>query len=201
MISVSFDNLDEIRDVYDPLIIDKAVRSTTRKLVNFAATEVKRSVRDKYRIKAARINKSLQKRVVSRQTGDTRGFLIYTSKRLSLANFASRTGQGLPGRSARPKVKTARGVRYGARVRVLKNRPSKVVKGAFWAPGTGGVWQIWKRETEARRPIRMLTGPSVSHMMRSAEAIQAVERTVQQRATPLLTRELDVFAQKRAGIL
>jgi len=201
MITVSFDNMEEIRRVYDPILVERATRTAISKLTTTASKEVSLAVRDKYQIKAGRIKQSLKRRITARSQVEARGFLIYTSPRLSLANFASRTGSGAPGRSARPKIKTARGMRLGARVRVLRNRPSKVVKGAFWAPGTGGVWQIWKRETEARRPIRKLAGPSVSHMIRSAEALSAVEKTLQARSTIEIAAAIKFHSGRRAGVL
>lgn len=207
MIRVTFQNLDQLIDVYDPAIVKKAAESATKRLGDRVATQVSRVVRKRYAISAGEVKAALSRRTRRSAVGHD-SLLIYTSGRLSLSRFA--TGRGKPTRSNRPKVKTRRGVRYGAKVRVVKGRPAKLVPGAFWGrarAGTGpegvgqGAWQIWKREGLSRDSIRRLTGPGVSQMVRADDAVQSVNQIVDGLGDKILAERLDFYLGRRAGVL
>jgi hypothetical protein len=204
-LSVSFDNLEDVRRAYDPAVVQKAAESTIRQLHSKAATAVNKQVRQVYNIKAGTISKSLTKRVVTRE-GIPAGYLIYLGGRLSLRHFSTVSGTGEPSSSARPKVKTRRGVRRGARVRVKKTSKSSILKKAFWgraragsSDGEGG-WQIFQRIGLSRLKVKKLTGPSIAHMVRGPEALRAINDLVQREADEKLANNLDHFMRTRAGI-
>lgn len=210
MIRVSFDNLDEVTAAFDPDIVRRTVDSAMVRLRKQVATEVSKAVRKRYAIKAGEVRGALDRRTRRTRTagGVSEGILIYTSSRLSLSRFA--TGKGVPTRSNRPKIKTRRGIRYGAKVKVIKGRSPKIVPGAFWGrarAGRGddalgqGAWQIWLREGRSRNNIRRLTGPGVAHMVRSKDALEAVEQTVDRKANAILESRLDFYLGRRAGVL
>lgn len=208
MIRVSFSNLAEIKSVYDPAIVKKATESATRKLRDRASREVSKAVRKRYAVRAGEISSALDRRTRYRN-GASEGLLIYTSSRLSLSRFA--TGKGKPTRSNRPKVRTRRGVRYGAKVRLIKGRPAKLINGpVFWGraragqgdEGLGqGAWQIWKREGLGRDNIRRLTGPSISHMTRGYAVQNAVEAFITKDADRILAERLNFYTGRKAGVL
>jgi len=206
MLSVRFDNLEEVKQFYDPIIVEKAAYSTINQLHKKAATLVGRAVRDKYSIKVRDIKSALKSRVVI-QGGVPSGYLIYTSKRISLRHFAS---GGRPSTRNRPRVKTARGMRRGAKIKVTKMRAARLIKGAFWgqgAIGSGagkmlgeGEWQVFQRIGLGRLKIRKLTGPSISHMVRGKAPLNAINQLVQDQAEKMLAHNLDHFLRTKTGI-
>lgn len=206
-LEVSFDNLDAVRQAYDPIVVEKATRSAIKKLTDQTATRVSSTVRQVYNVKARDVSKALKKRV-STQGGIPAGYAIYTGRRLSLRYFSTAGTTGMPraGSNARPRVKTPRGTRYGARARIKKTSVSKVIKGAFWGHGRvgredgAGEAQIFQRIGLGRLKIRKLTGPSIAHMMRGEDAQRAVNDEMSKKANQVLSHELDHFMQRQAGI-
>ena len=204
-LEVRFDNLEEVKRAYDPLVVEKAARETIKQLHGLAATQVSKKVREVYNVKARDISKALKKKVVS-EGGIPSGYLIYLGRRLSLRYFSTSTGAGAPSRNARPKVKSRAGDRRGARVRIRKTSRASVLKRAFWGRGRagladgGGEWQIFQRIGLSRHPIKKLTGPSIAHMVRSNEAVEAINELVRDQADKKLAHNLDHFMQKHIGI-
>ncbi|MFT5766740.1 MAG: hypothetical protein ACI9DH_000559 [Halioglobus sp.] len=201
MISVRFENLKELRQVYDPEILEKATRATIKQLNGQAATLISKAIRDNYKIKAGDIKQALDPRI-STQNGIPSGFLIYTSKRISLRHFSG----GKPHKLNTPKVKTARGVRRGAKATITKRRGKRQIKGGFWGKGRAGgedgagEWQIFQRMGLSRLKVRKLTGPSISHMARGKAPLNAINQLVDNKASKLLENNLDHFIKRRAGI-
>lgn len=199
-LDVRFDNLEEVKQFYDPLLVEKAAHETVKQLHSKAATLVSKEARENYAIKARDIRLALKKRVTT-QGGIPVGYLVYTGARVSLRRFSSYGGAGEPAQRARPKVKTRAGGRRGARVRVVKKRPSRIVKGAFWGRGAGGgEWQIFKRIGLSRLKIKKLTGPSIAHMVRNDESIQAINDLVGREGNGMLIHNLDHFVQRKTGL-
>lgn len=203
MISVTFDNLEGVKRFYDPIIVEKAARSTVKKLRDKAATRASSEVRKVYAVKARDVKAALTPRL-KEENGLPVGLLIYTGGRLSLRYFTAYKG-GVPQGSMRPKVKTRAGLRYGARVRVKKTSPSKIIKRAFWGRGRAGSidgageWQIFQRIGLGRLPIRKLTGPSIAHMLRSRSAVDGINNMMAADANKTLEHELDHFIQRQIG--
>jgi len=203
VIDVSFDNLEAVKRAYDPVVVKKAAFSAVKKLHNKAATQVSRSVRTTYNIKATDLKEGLKKRIRTQQ-GTPSGFLIYTGKRISLRYFA--VGGPTPRRSNQPVRNSSRGKRRGVRVRVMKNRGPQVVPRAFWARGQAGSiagageQQIFQRIGASRLPIRKLTGPSVAQMVRGKAGIGELNKLMAQAADKTLSNELDHFLQRKVGL-
>lgn len=204
-LEVSFDNLDLVKQAYDPLVVEKAALSTIRQLHSKAATQVSKKARDVYNIKAGDLSRALKKRVTT-QEGIPSGYLIYTGARLSLRYFSVASGGGEPSATARPKVRSRAGQRRGARVRIKKTSKSSILKKAFWGKARagiedgGGQWQIFQRVGLSRLKIKKLTGPSIAHVVRGDAALKAINDLVQSEADAKLANNLDHFMQKRTGL-
>jgi hypothetical protein len=187
-----FDNLDALRRAYDPALVNQAARSTIRDLQGKAATIVSRSVREKYNVSASAVKSALKNSKVIEQDGAPAGYLIYLSKRISLSYFAT---------AARPKVKTTRGVRYGARAKLYKRERATIVKGGFFGTAkTSGSAQIFQRTGDARLPIRKLTAPSISQMVGGGEPLQALDKLVREEGDTKFAQNLEYFMQKQMGL-
>lgn len=203
MLSVRFDNLEEVKKAYDPIVVEKAAYSAVKKLHSKAATRVSKGIRQDYAVKAGQIAAALKKRV-RKENGIPSGFLIYTGRRLSLRHFA--VGGPTPRKSNRPRIRTARGLRYGAKVRVMKKRPARVVPRAFWGSARAGAQdgageaQIFQRVSAGRYPLRKMTGPSIAHMARGRAGIDEVNKMMAQDANRTLSHELDHFLQRQIGL-
>ena len=135
MIDVRFENLEQVKRTFDPVVVEKAAFSAVKKLHNKAATRVSKSVRGKYNIKASRLKLALKKRVRTQQ-GTPTGFLIYTGGRISMRHFA--VGGSMPRAGNQPTRRSARGKRKGVRVRVVKSRGNHVIPRGFWGKGRIG---------------------------------------------------------------
>lgn len=207
-LSVSFENLEEVKKAFDPEVVEKATYSTINQLTSKAATQVRKGVLKEYNVRAAAVNAALKKRVRRRQGADgvPTGFLIYLSGRISLRNFSYVAADGFPKDRARPKVRTPRGVRRGARVRVMKSRPPRVVKGAFWGRGrvgkadAAGQYQIFQRIGLSRLKVRKLSGPGVAQMVRGEAPIEELNTLMREEANVKFAQNLDHFMLKQAGL-
>ena len=146
MITYELTQLKELREKFDPKLINQALGHALQLATTKLRTRVSREIRQLYNVKAGEVSRSA---TIKRLT-DGR-MLIYTGRMIGLDKF-----------SARPKrFRTAAGKRTGVTVQVRKDRGRKVVKSGFVA-GKGAV--IFKREGPERLPINRLYGPSLAHM-------------------------------------
>lgn len=205
MISVSFSNLDELKRVYDPRIVERAASDAVWRLRTPVKNTTAKEVAQVYNIKQGEVSSALK--VARRNRGSPEVLLIYRSKRPSLPRFASKRE---PTRGNRPRVKTQRGVRYGAKAKVVKSRGQRLIRGAFWARGRAGqsedgrgqgAWLIWVRQSGARNSLKKLTGPSVSQMVGTRSARAAADRAIRDNADRILFQRLDFYTGRRAGVL
>jgi len=208
MLTIRFDNLEEIRKVYDPRVVERASRDTMKRLSNQAKTAVAKEITRIYAIKSREVQSAMVVRTRERM-GEHVGYIVIDGRRLSLPRFTS--GGMAPTRSSRPIVKTARGKRYGAKAKIMKSRGARVIKGpVFWGKGRAGrgddavgkgAWQIWKREGPSRDNIRRLTGPAIPQMARSKSARESVFGVVQSKADTILADRLNFYSGRRSGVL
>lgn len=198
-LSFTFENMDQLRQVYDPAVVEKAAYQTVKQLQAKAATEISKTVRQRYNVSAAAI-KSVMKPRLRVSAGVPTGFLIYLSKRISLRHYATGT---------RPKIKTRRGIRYGARVKEYKNERAKIQPGAFFGTAKdSGSGQIFVRYTNGKRmksnpkkaAIKKLTGPAIAQMVGGEAPIKALNDLVQREGDEKFAHNLDHFLKKQTGI-
>ena len=191
-LEVRFDNLEQIKQVYDPIIVEKATFSTIKQLHSKSATLVSKAVRDKYAVNVKAVKSVLKPRLTTGSDGIPTGYLVYLSKRISLRHFATR--------ASRPKIKTKRGDRYGARVKVRKDRRAAIVPGAFWGTAKdSGEQQIFQRIGLSRLKIKKLTAPAIAQMVRGEAPINAIDDLMNREANKKLAHNLDHFIQKKIG--
>jgi len=205
VISISFSNLDELYRVYDPQLVDRAASDATWRLRTPVKNAVAKSIAQTYNITQGGVNQAL--RVARRKRESHETLLIYQSKRPSLPRFSSKR---TPTRGNRPKVKTRRGTRYGAKARIVKSRGQRLIQGAFWGRGRAGTseegrgagaWLIWIRTGRARSDIKKLTGPSVSQLVSTRSARAAADRVMESKSDEILKQRLDFYLGRRAGVL
>jgi len=190
-LSFKFENLEQLRQVYDPAVVEKAAYQTVKQLQAKAATEISKTVRQRYNVSAAAI-KSVMKPRLRVSAGVPTGFLIYLSKRISLRHYAT---------GARPKIKTRRGIRYGARVKEYKNERAQIVPGAFFGTAkNSGSGQIFQRLGPSRLKIKKLTGPAIAQMVGGEAPIKALNDLVQREGDEKFAHNLDHFLKKQTGI-
>jgi len=191
MLTIQFNNLEEVRQAYNPDVVRNATKSAMDRLSKASATAASKAIRDVYPLKAGDIRRAFKTKTVM-QGDDVSALMIYTSPRIPLSEFAG----GKPNRRNRPKVSTARGTRYGAKVRVVKSRPAKLIPGAFWARS-----KIFRRVGSGRLPVKQMTGPGVAQMVRSQSALDAINATVSSKADAILAERLNFYSGRRSGVL
>lgn len=208
----SFDNLTGLKEIYDPRTVDRAAFSTIKRTLNSAATKMndkKRGIRSVYDVSLKDITDRQTKKLKS-VNGEPYGYLIYRGGRISLSKF--KIGRSFKaGGDNRPEVLSRRGTRYGAAAMVKKGGKARVINGAFYGRAQRGKgadaviganpWQIFKRIGKTRLKIRKLTGPSIPHMARNSGARKHVDQYIADNLQKDFARNLDVFLQKKAGIL
>ena len=141
----------QLRKIYDPDIIQKALITAMNRATMKTRTEVSQKVRSIYDIKAGDISKRVSIR--KQQHRDIVRYLLYRGPAEGLEKFKPR------GKNIRVGTRRLRGVT----VRVRKDRGRKLVKGGFLAAISGT--KVFKRKGLPRLPIRKLVGPSVPHMV------------------------------------
>lgn len=208
MLTIRFDNLAEIREVYSPDVVNKATKSTVDRLTKMSKTAVSREIRRIYSIKSPEVNSAMTSRTAFK-SGEDVGYILFKGERLSLSRFTS--GGMTPTKNSRPAVKTRRGKRYGARVRIMKQNRPRIVGGAvFWGKGRKGrgesglgqgAWQIWRRDGKNRNDIRRLTAPSIPQMASSQSAREAPSEIVRTKADAILADRLNFYSGRRSGVL
>lgn len=147
MLTYEMTGLDELRRKFDPKMINKALDRAQQVAATKARTRISKEIRQLYNVKAGDVGKSVRLQRI--QNGR---LLIYTGRMIGLDKFGARP----------KKVKTKHGRRTGVSVVVRKTGGRKVVKHGFIGNVHGA--KIFKRETDARLPIRRLFGPSIAHM-------------------------------------
>lgn len=207
---ISFENLPEVRAALNPQVYNQALASTIKKLSDQAATQISVNVRKNYAVSASEVKKRL--RMISRHTEAgmvPERLLIYFSARISLRHFAP-AGQKAKGKG--PRIKTARGVRFGASARVYKPLGTKLKKGAFWGRAIRGDvdsaeeasngLQIFARvdQEDSKSKLGKLTGPSVSQMVRGWDVIANVNAFIADNRDRILENEINHFLAKYRGL-
>jgi len=162
VITYELTQLNELRQKFDPKLINKAIGQAMQLATTKLRTRVSRQIRQIYNIKAAEVSRSA---TIKRLT-DGR-MLIYTGRMIGLDKFDAK--QRLVRTSSKvrnEKGRLVKGRRFGVTVRVRKDRGRKLVTQAFLGgSGTGGSRNlIFKREGPERLPINRLYGPSLAHM-------------------------------------
>ncbi len=146
MITYKLENIHELRQKFDPKLVDRALGQALQVATTKLRTRVSREIRGTYKIKAGDVAKTVTIRRIEHHTR----LMVFAGRMIGLDKFSSRP----------KKVTTARGRRVGATVMVRKDRGRKVVTGGFIAKGN----LIFKREGTERLPIERLYGPSIAHM-------------------------------------
>lgn len=201
-VRVSFENMEALKRAYDPAMLDKAAGVTIKQLQTKAATAVSREVRQKYNIQAAAIKSALKQSKVTYQDGMPTGYLIYLSKRISLNYFRT---------PSRPRIKTKRGIRYGAKTKLYKGQSPKIQKGGFFGTGLNSgspqifyrpqPWQPYLR-SQGLGPNKLwkMTAPSISQMIGGGAPLAALDRLFQEELNSTFEHNLDHFMQKQMGL-
>ena len=184
------EDVKEFLKVLDPEVLRKAQNSTLTRMRSKTATRLSKEARSKYNISAAAVRDALSKRLkFSKQSQPKQAFLWYISRRIGLINFGAKF----------KKVRTPRGVRQAATVKLYKNRPRKKLKRAFIASGGNSNVQLFQRERAgqtSRLPIEALYGPSVAQMIGSDAVLDDAREFVKEEYPVELMRQIDFQLSK-----
>ena len=164
MIRIDISNIEQLRQQFDPVKVDKAFWSAIKKTTAKAKTQVSKEIRKIYAIKAGDVNKH------ARLFRTQEGYVI------------SYDGAPIPLHKFRPTdrtVMTARGIRKAVSVKVKKTKRRGIVKGGFQPPKFGGA--IYKRTGKAsvndpnREAIARMYSLSVPQMVNDSVADKTLD--------------------------
>lgn len=194
MINLEMGDLDILREKFSPLIVSKAVNSAISKTAKKARTLVSKKIRQKYNVKANKINAALKvlKTPPYRDLISER-VLSYTGKRISLINFGAK----------RVRVKGTK--RKGVSVLVKKGGGRKIIKGknkygAFIAEGKNNNVHVFMRESSLRFPVEKRDGPSIPGMISATETKNEIDEFVGVEMQKQFDHELRYFLTKAGAI-
>jgi hypothetical protein len=173
MLTYELTGIDELRQKFDPQMVNKALGIALQHATQKLRTRVSREVRQIYNIKAGDLSKSA---TIRRYTGGH--MLIYAGRMVPLHKFSARA--------------TKRGKYKGVSVQVRKDRGRKVVKGGFMPGGN----YIAKRVGKERLPIKSKFGISVAHMAGNEVVGNIALLQVQEDASKEFDRYLQVLMDK-----
>lgn len=206
MIREEFQDLDALREKYDPRIINKALNSAINKTKNKTRTIVSRGVRNIYNIKASKLKAALKEIAIQPNKGNVNDVVIervlsYTGGRISLINFDAKSKTVRVSMKGRKKKVT----RNAVTVRVKKSSGRKLVKGkdgrgAFIGVGNNSNEHVFMRSSDKRLPIEKLWGLSVPEMVNTTKVLDEVDDFVKSELPDQLDHALDYFLGK-AGAL
>lgn len=180
MFTYELTNFQELRQAFDPKLVDKAYDRALQVAATKARTRISRKVRETYNIKAGDIGRAVQLRKLQSEPGR---LLLYTGRMIGLDKFG-----------ARPKnIKTARGRRKGVTVQVKKTAGRKQLKGGFIG-GKGKV--VFTRQGPERLPIERKFGPSIAHMAGNKTVLADFEAHAGEDAAVEFNRSLEFFMSR-----
>lgn len=192
MLTVSFQNFDEVRRLYDPKVIQRALNTTISRTAQQARTEVSKAIREVYNIKARDIGQVVALRT-RRQNDTTFKILEYRGSALPLDRFGTRSR----------KVSSAAGRRIGVTAQVRKDRPRRVVRGAFPLRGRDG--PTMQRTGEPRSEPRYAGDEAIERVFRlsvpqmineQAGIVPRVQDFIERAANIELNRNLRFFESR-----
>ena len=166
--------LQALKNRYDPKIVERAFSQALDRTQAKAATQISRDVRDDYHITAGDIKKRL---TVKRARRDASRSLLYAGRRLPLDHFKPK--------ATRARVVTTtsrRGNRYktrrrGASVLVRKDTGRQQVPGGWFAKGR--ILRRADRNDNASEP-RIQFGPSIPGMVSHPAVIESAQEMVRE---------------------
>jgi len=177
-------DLDDLKRLLNPTFLRKAELSALKATRGKVATVVSKRVRERYNVTAATVSSKLK---VGLRNDNTEAWLSWIGRRIGLINFGAQF----------KRVKTLRGRRIGATVKVRKDTKRFLVKGGFIAEGSQGNVHIFERMGSTRLKIRSRTGPSVPQMVSSQKVVSAAEHLVETEYPTILKSKLDFFLEKQ----
>ncbi|MDZ4729807.1 MAG: hypothetical protein SH820_07685 [Xanthomonadales bacterium] len=154
MFTYEMKGLDELRQKFDPQLVNKAFEQAMQVAATKLRTRISKEIRVHYSVKAGDISKA----VTLKRLPQLR-MLVYTGRVIGLDKFGAKTKS----------VSGKRGRRTGATVLVRKTSGRKLVNRGFIADINGP--KVFKRilgtkmqSNPKKEQIRRLYGPSVAHM-------------------------------------
>lgn len=160
------------------------IQQVTKRAVNKTLTRTRSFASKQIRTKLNLKQKTLFGKHIDRfkaQGMNSEGSLTFKSRPLSLVNFKTGRGQGVPSQ-----VGKSMSQRSKVNIKYRKGTTTKV-KGGFIAKGKGGNVHVFKRASKNNKSyIKVQAGPSVAEFMRENNIINPVKTA----ATSFLIKEV-----------
>lgn len=169
--------------------VDKALRGAIKATSAKAATAISRDIRGIYDIKASDIKQRLS---IRRYKRDASSALVYTGKRIPLADFKPKQ------KTVRTTATSKKGKRFktkrrGVTVRTRKDIGRKLVYG--WYAKDHVMRRRWSSENDSDPIIRY--GPSIPGMVAYPDTIERAQEVVRRELPKEFSGRLDYFLNKK----
>ena len=182
--------LQKLRQQFDQKDVNQALIWALDAVTRKAATAISRDLRGTYAVSAAQVKQHLR---IQRVERDASRALLYTGKKLPLAQFAPRQ------KVVRVQATSSRGKpfstkRRGVTLRVRKDAGRKLVKGGWQAKG-----HILRREDAAdnQSQPRIQYGPSIPGMVAHPSTIDAAQELVRRELPAEFSNRLEYILGKK----
>ena len=195
MLELKIENLTQLKNVYDPTLVNKALATAVNKATAKAKTQVSRSVRENYTVKASDVSSAVS--FTRAKSGDNEAVLRYVGTRLGLHKFASRV---------RTVAVRSKNGRYGYRrkqTRVKVHKKDALTpaigpndNGGFTAPDG----RVYARVGVARDKIVSLMGPSIPQMVDKTKVIDPLNDMLSTELNDQFAHNLEFFMNQQMGL-
>ncbi len=192
---ITLSNIAELRKAFDPKLVNKALNRAIKTASDRVATQISRTVREKYKVKLSVIKDHVTLRPII-DNGVINRIIAYTGGRMSMRHFVV----GKP----EPKYNKRTGLRQPVRVTIRKDRPRRVLKGAFIARGKyhreDTPLLVFKRKGKKRLKIMKLTTLSVATMVANKSVIEKAVETSGAVMEKEFTRQMGLLMDKTGAL-
>lgn len=180
-------DLQALKRMLEPEYLKKAEKSAIKATQRKVATRISRKVREEFNVTARAVAERLRMTLLKE---DTEAYLWYIGSRIGLVNFAA----------AFKKVRTAKGARQGATVKIKRTSGRVTAAGGFIASGRNSNTQVFQRASKDQRsrlPIRKMTGPAIPQMVAIPEVLEDAALFAETEYPKELSNRIDYYLMQQ----
>lgn len=192
-INIKIDNIDAIKKMFPPRVVNSIIRDTTKEVANRVRTKISQEIRKRYSLPAARIKEGIQ--VQNSFSNDGSVNIRFTGRTPGLQNYAMRVVRVSAGGTVLRGKSTKQRTYKGVTVEVIRGQ-RKLVQGAFYLRPQRGGEGIFRATKD--RKLHRLFGPSLRGMYRATKADIIAKQTAAQVAQTAFDRSVRKYIYKRS---
>lgn len=191
IVSVKIDGLKEAMAMFDPKKVERAAASALKKVAQQARTEASSTIRERFNIKKADVDKKIEVKQVNRNS--LTATLLITGRGISLTYFGAKERRG-------PKVISRKGIKIlkrqpkgtqGVQVTIMKDGKVTTLPHAFIATMKSGHIGVFIRKGKGRTPIIEKALVSIPTLFQQKTVMERVERRINEQWPKVFQQEMN----------